>query len=236
MTKPETIKPGASMSDTAGSAAAKSRFSTTVKIIIGAGAVFLVLGGLIIAAMPEPGTNKPAAVDPGTNKSEAVDPGTNKPAAVEPGANKSAAVDPGTNKSAAVEPRATGSAGALTAFQTKFNFGTISMARGKVTRRYSISNAGTEPIIISKIYTSCMCTTAALVKGGKKSEAFGMPGHAPIPTINEPMQPKEEAFIEVVFDPAAHGPAGIGPAERVVTIENSAGQPLELEFSALVSP
>ena len=226
MTKPETIKPGASMSDTAGSAAAKSRFSTTVKIIIGAGAVFLVLGGLIIAAMPEPGTNKSATVDPGTSKPAAVDPGTNKPAAV----------DPGTNKSAAVEPRATGSAGALTAFQTKFNFGTISMARGKVTRRYSISNAGTEPIIISKIYTSCMCTTAALVKGGKKSEAFGMPGHAPIPTINEPMQPKEEAFIEVVFDPAAHGPAGIGPAERVVTIENSAGQPLELEFSALVSP
>ena len=39
-----------------------------------------------------------------------------------------------------------------------------------------------------------------------------------------------------VLAPAAHGPAGIGPIDRVVTIENSAGQPLELAFSANVTP
>ena len=81
-----------------------------------------------------------------------------------------------------------------------------------------------------------MCTTAALVKNGKKSDAYGMPGHTPIPTINVPINPQEEALVEVVFDPAAHGPAGVGPIERVVTLENNAGQPLELEFAALVSP
>lgn len=132
---------------------------------------------------------------------------------------------------------AVNSAGRLTAAEAKFSFGPISMARGKVTHRYAIKNVGTEPLLIRKIYTSCMCTTAALVKNGKTSDAYGMPGMSgPIPTINVPINPQEEAFIEVVFDPAAHGPAGVGPIERVVTIENNAGQPLELEFTALVSP
>ena len=50
------------------------------------------------------------------------------------------------------------------------------------------------------------------------------------------MNPGDDAVVEVVFDPAAHGPAGIGPIERVVTIENSAGRPLELAFNATVTP
>ena len=50
------------------------------------------------------------------------------------------------------------------------------------------------------------------------------------------MNPGEDAIIEVVFDPAAHGPAGIGPVDRVVTIENTAGRPLVLAFAATVTP
>lgn len=147
---------------------------------------------------------------------------------------------PATNSPTAVElvraSAANKSNSRLTATQTKFSFGPISMASGKVKHRYPITNVGTEPVVISKLYTSCMCTTAALVKGGKAGEAFGMPGHTPIPTINVPIRPGEEAFVEVVFDPAAHGPAGVGPIERVVTLENNSGQPLELAFAALVSP
>jgi hypothetical protein len=135
-----------------------------------------------------------------------------------------------------VKASAPNSAGRLVAEQMKFSFGPISMARGKVTHRYPIKNTGTEPLLIRKMYTSCMCTTVALVKNGRTSDAYGMPGHTPIPTINVPLNPKEEAFVEVVFDPAAHGPAGVGPIERVVTLENNAGRPLELEFAALVSP
>ncbi len=129
-----------------------------------------------------------------------------------------------------------GSDGYLAAVRKKYDFGTISMARGKVSYRYPIRNVGTDPLEIRKLYTSCMCTTAALVKNGKVSDAYGMPGHTPIPSINIPIAPQEQAYVEVVFDPAAHGPAGVGPIERVVTVENSAGQPLELAFSALVTP
>ena len=200
MSKSATIESGIPMSKTATHTAARSRFSTTTKVIVGACVAVLVLGGLIIAAMPQPGSNTPKTVEP--------------------------------------RPTATASsAGALSAPELNFNFGSVSMARGKVTHRYWIRNAGTEPIVLGKMYTSCMCTTAALVKSsGRKFAPVGMPGHTPIPSLNETMQPKEEAMVEVVFDPAAHGPAGIGPTDRVVTIENSAGQPLELAFRANVTP
>lgn len=200
MSKSATMKPGAAMRKAAGHSTPKPRFGRNTKIILGAGAVILVIGGLVIAAKPDPVKKTPTAVE-------------------------------------LVKASSAGnSAGRLSAAQTKFSFGPISMARGKVTHRYPITNAGTEPIIIRKLYTSCMCTTAALVKNGKAGEAFGMPGHSPIPTINVPINPREEAFVEVIFDPAAHGPAGVGPIERVVTLENNGGQPLELEFAALVSP
>ncbi len=142
---------------------------------------------------------------------------------------------PGSQEAAAATVPGAGG-GQLMALRPRYNFGTISMAAGKVTHRYAISNGASDPVVIRKIYTSCMCTTAALVKNGKSSDAFGMPGHTPIPAIDVPLTSKDGAYIEVVFDPAAHGPAGVGPIERVVTVENNAGQPLELQFSATVTP
>ena len=199
MTKPATIKSGIPMSTKARHAAVKSQVSKRMKIVIGASAAILVLGGLIIAAMPQPASRSPTAVE-------------------------------------LVSAASARSTGALAARESNFNFGSVSMARGKVTHRYWIRNAGTEPVVLGKMYTSCMCTTAALVKAGRKFAAVGMPGHTPISALNESMAPAEEAMVEVVFDPAAHGPAGIGPIDRVVTVENSAGQPLELAFSANVTP
>jgi hypothetical protein len=124
----------------------------------------------------------------------------------------------------------------LSADESSFDFGTVSMAAGKVAHRFNINNANAAPIIIRKISTSCMCTTAQLLKGGKKLAIYGMPGHGYVPNLDEPIAPKEEAMVEVVFDPAAHGPAGIGRVERLVTIYTGAAQPLELSFNALVTP
>ncbi len=126
--------------------------------------------------------------------------------------------------------------GALNAEEANFNFGTISMAAGKVSHSFKIKNPGREPVNIGKMYTSCMCTTAALIIGGKQFGPYGMPGHGFIPKINESINPNEEANVEVVFDPAAHGPAGVGRIQRSITIENNAGQALELGFTALVTP
>lgn len=124
----------------------------------------------------------------------------------------------------------------LTAEQTSFDFGSVSMAAGKVTHLFKITNTHAVPAVIRKISTSCMCTTAQLAKAGKKLAIYGMPGHGYIPNLDEPIGPHEHAVVEVVFDPAAHGPAGIGRTERFVTIYTGAAQPLELSFTALVTP
>lgn len=128
------------------------------------------------------------------------------------------------------------SSGSLIAQEANFDFGTISMAAGKVMHLFKIKNTGSEPVVIGKIYTSCMCTIATLQMNNESFGPYGMPGHGFIPKINEQLGAGEEATIDVVFDPAAHGPAGVGRIERVVYLENNGGQPLELKISAMVTP
>lgn len=126
--------------------------------------------------------------------------------------------------------------GGLSSSESRFDFGSISMAAGKVSHRFFIANRGEAPIMIKKLYTSCMCTTAEFVKGIRRFGPFGMPGHGDIASVNQSFVPGERGYVEVVFDPAAHGPAGVGPIERVVTIESDAQAPLQLAFSAYVTP
>ncbi|MDP3934638.1 MAG: DUF1573 domain-containing protein [Candidatus Giovannonibacteria bacterium] len=129
-----------------------------------------------------------------------------------------------------------GKAGALTVQENNYDFGSISMAAGKVSKTFAIKNTGTDPLAINQLYTSCMCTEATLKIVGRSAGPFGMPGHGFAKRINETILPNEEAEVEVIFDPAAHGPAGVGRIERAVYLENSAGAPLELKFSATVTP
>jgi hypothetical protein len=117
-----------------------------------------------------------------------------------------------------------------------YEFGSVSMAAGKVKHQFKIRNTSAEPVVIGKMYTSCMCTTASLMMGGKTFGPVGMPGHGGIPSLNQTINPNEEASVEVVFDPAAHGPAGIGRIQRTVTLENNTGNPIELQFVAIVAP
>lgn len=137
---------------------------------------------------------------------------------------------------AAAPPIAIRAPDGLKARETAFDFGSISMAAGTVTRRFWFKNESATSVLIRKIYTSCMCTTATLVKGMKVINTYGMPGHGPLPEVNESLKPGEAAYVDVAFDPAAHGPAGLGPTQRVVTIESEAGQRLELQFAANVRP
>lgn len=127
--------------------------------------------------------------------------------------------------------------GILTSQESVFDFDTISMAKGIVSHAFKIKNTGSEALVIKKIYTSCMCTEATFVKGDIKKGPFGMLGHGFIPQISEILNPGEEAEILIVFDPAAHGPAGLGRTERVVYLENSGKNPkFELLISVNVAP
>lgn len=131
------------------------------------------------------------------------------------------------------------SAGALSAAENEFDFGTISMKEGRVKHRFEIINNSQTPVKIEKIYTSCMCTTASVINtAGKVLGKFGMPGHGFPLRANIEVAAQETVFIDAVFDPNAHGPAGVGLAERSIYLEtNSAKVPkLELLFRALVTP
>ena len=128
-------------------------------------------------------------------------------------------------------------AGALVSAAPFFDFGKVSMAAGNVSRAYWIKNASGAPLTITNISTSCMCTEATLItQSARKKGPFGMPGHAPVPDIEERLAPGQTAQVEVVFDPRAHGPAGIGRNDRTVTIRHDAGRSLELGFTAMVTP
>jgi hypothetical protein len=137
-----------------------------------------------------------------------------------------------TTSEAAAAPSVAG----LTARQDFFDFGTISMASGKVSHRFWFRNDAAAPLLVKRIYTSCMCTTATLVKAMRIVGSYGMAGHGPMPDVNESFAPGEAAYVDVVFDPAAHGPAGLGHTERVVSIETDARQRLQLAFVANVRP
>lgn len=128
--------------------------------------------------------------------------------------------------------------GALATAESFFDFGKISMAKGKVSYDFRVKNNGAKPVKITKVYTSCMCTEAILkMSSGKEFGPYGMPGHGGFsPAISQTIASGEEITVKAVFDPTAHGPAGVGPIERVVYVENDSGKPVELQFKAVVIP
>lgn len=124
----------------------------------------------------------------------------------------------------------------LAAAESSYDFGSVSMAKGKVSKTFEIKNTVANPLVIEKIYTSCMCTSASLVTSEREFGPFGMPGHGLVPKANATLNPGGTAKINVVFDPAAHGPAGVGPIERVIFVEEKGHLPLQLEIKAVVTP
>ena len=132
---------------------------------------------------------------------------------------------------------AAGTTGVLVADTVLYSFGAIPLTGGLVRTTYAVRNPNTEPVTVSSVWTSCMCTTAVLRKGNDVFGPFGMPGHGgPRRAISLTLAPGEVIDVEAVFDPAAHGPAGVGPAARSVFLASGIRDPLELSFTATVTP
>ena len=82
-----------------------------------------------------------------------------------------------------------------------------------------------------------MCTTAFIVgPDGNVKGPFGMPGMGYVPPANEIIKAGESRIIRIVYDPNAHGPAGVGQIDRFVTLTDSDGGTLQFEIKALVTP
>jgi hypothetical protein len=130
-----------------------------------------------------------------------------------------------------------GTSTALAAVETSYDFGVISMAKGKVSHTFTLKNESAGSVRIIKIYTSCMCTTATLHTVAGESGPFGMSGMpgVPLSPVNATIAPGEDATLSVEFDPAAHGPEGVGVARRIVYVEAGGQKPVEVSFQATVT-
>lgn len=119
--------------------------------------------------------------------------------------------------------------------EMKHDWGSVSMKDGTVTKTFTIANEGTEPLVLSDVTTSCMCTTAQLKLGGETSPVFDMHGKSSY-TMSVP--PQETAELEVIFDPAFHGPSGVGDITRIITVRTNDAASKELTFTltATVTP
>ncbi len=112
--------------------------------------------------------------------------------------------------------------------QKTHDWGTIPYSGGNVTKSFTIKNTGTDVLQLTNIKTSCACTFAQLTIDGKTSPKFGM--HTTSSWVGEVASGKE-ASLMVVFDPDFHGPTGVGPMERLISMQTNDINNPNLEFS-----
>jgi hypothetical protein len=105
------------------------------------------------------------------------------------------------------------------------------MKDGIVTKEFEIKNTGNQTLKLFNVSTSCMCTTA---KFEGSPEIFGM--HTKSNSVKE-VAPHQSTKLQVIFDPAFHGPSGIGPITRQVSVQTNDPDHTELDFTltAMVS-
>ena len=112
--------------------------------------------------------------------------------------------------------------------QKTYDWGTILYNGGNATKTFVIKSTGTDTLKLSNIKTSCTCTKAQVTIEGKSSPDFSM--HSTSSWVGE-VSPGKEANLTVIFDPTFHGPTGIGPIERLVSVETNDSSNPKLEFS-----
>lgn len=112
--------------------------------------------------------------------------------------------------------------------QKTYDWGTIPYSGGNVSKTFTIKNTGTDVLQLTNIKTSCACTYAQVTIDGRTSPKFGM--HTTSSWVGEVTAGKEASFA-VVFDPAFHGPTGVGPMERLVSVQTNDINNPNLEFS-----
>ncbi len=125
---------------------------------------------------------------------------------------------------------------ALSASEQIFDFGVISMKDGNVDHVFKVANPTDRDVMIERLSTSCMCTTAYIIEGASKTGPFGMPGMGYGSKASKLFRARGTMDIDVVYDPNAHGPAGIGPMERSIHLTDANGGVLQLQIKALVRP
>lgn len=112
--------------------------------------------------------------------------------------------------------------------ENNYDWGTIDIDGGIVSKTFTIENKGDAVLKIYNVKTSCMCTTAQLKTPETTSRKFGM--HEKSSDVIE-VKPSEKAKLIVEFDPIFHGPSGVGPITRVITMDTNSTKDSVLTFN-----
>ena len=106
---------------------------------------------------------------------------------------------------------------------TEYDFGTVSQSKGIISTDLLITNRGNKDIAIDELSTSCMCTSAQIIKDGKEGQVYGMDmgGNSP-KDGSTVIAPNGTATLRIYYDPNMHKDLK-GPVTRVVSIFTSAG-------------
>lgn len=130
------------------------------------------------------------------------------------------------------KPDLTKTAGAkIEALETAYDFQTIQLSGGLVSHNFKVRNVGTEELRLANFATSCMCTKVSFKTASGEGPQFGMKGMSKTIDWMGKLQPGEEGEIVAVFDPAFHGPQGVGPIDRLVSFETNDPDKPYIEFS-----
>jgi hypothetical protein len=85
------------------------------------------------------------------------------------------------------------------------NFGIVSQITGSVNALVTITNVGTEPLIISSMDTSCGCTSALILNEGIEGPKFSMASHGTNPkNWKHVIPPGESSQLKIIYDPNVH--------------------------------
>lgn len=122
----------------------------------------------------------------------------------------------------------------ITINRESIDIGKVAYGGGIVSNSYEIKNTTDKMVKLRKIVTSCMCTKARVKFGDKNTKFYAMEMNGDKnPIIDYDFPAGATAQVEFNFDPAAHGPAGIGLIDRVITLYFDTGY-IELKFNGEV--
>jgi len=127
--------------------------------------------------------------------------------------------------------KASSFAKAYTVDPTSFDWGNIAYSGPKATKSFTIKNTGTGTLELYNIRTSCHCTKAYLTIDRQDSPEFGMDMGGNISSYVGKVKPGDKAKLTVIFDPAFHGPSGIGPINRFVDVDTNDSTTPKLTFT-----
>jgi len=108
------------------------------------------------------------------------------------------------------------------------DWGVIDYDNGIVSQNFAIKNTGSNTLELYDVLTYCMCTTAQLTTPGQTSRKFDMHEKSS-PVFSVP--PGETAQLKVEFDPAFHGPSGLGSITRTVNMKTNDASNPQLTFT-----